>query len=338
MYDPFARGPFPAGVRSGVATDRERAHRRLPFEVWYPAAPRYGGQDLEPRTQDAFTVAPGTPPLRQAAVRDAAVRPGRYPLVLFSHTSAGHRRQSSFLSTHLASHGYVVGAPDHVGNTAADYAESTRRAAAGEVPPPEEREARLRRLIADRVPDVRFVADVLLAGAAGDVSAQVDGARAGLIGWSFGGWTVLAALEVDPRFGGVVALAPAGNSEPLPGIIPVTLTFAWKRDVPALYLVAEDDAATPLPGQYELFERTPSSKRMFVLRRAGHGHFGDRIDEAGGCPPGSAHLFTRGLALAHLDAALKGDDGARRFLDADPVAALRARGVDALSYRYILPA
>jgi predicted dienelactone hydrolase len=35
------------------------------------------------------------------------------PLVLYSHHSAGHRRAATFLCTHLASHGYVVAAPDH---------------------------------------------------------------------------------------------------------------------------------------------------------------------------------------------------------------------------------
>jgi len=29
----------------------------------------------------------------------------------------GHRRQSTFFCTHLASHGYVVAAADHTGNT-----------------------------------------------------------------------------------------------------------------------------------------------------------------------------------------------------------------------------
>ena len=73
-----------------------------------------------------------------------------------------------------------------------------------------------------------------------------------MIGWSFGGWTVLAAQEVDARCRALIALTPGGNSRPLPGIIPATLTFAWKREVPTLFLVAEQDRFTPLPGQYEL--------------------------------------------------------------------------------------
>lgn len=296
-YDPFARGPFAVEVRSGQLSDAARGARHLPFEVWYPAV---GGE--------------------------------RRPLVLYSHSSADHRRQSSFLCTHLASHGYIVAAVDHTGNTAADFVAATERTAAGAVLTPAERAAQLARIIADRVPDLRFLLDSVIAGAAGELSDQVDTQRIGLVGWSFGGWAVLSVLEGDERVGAVVALAPAGNSKPLPGIIPATLTFAWKREVPILFLVAERDRFTPLAGQYELFDCTPSSKRMFILRYADHQHFGDDVGDAGLVPPELAHLFTRGLTLAHLDAVFRDADAARRFIEHDALAALREHGVDAFAH------
>ena len=43
--------------------------------------------------------------------------PGPHPLIVFSHGNSGFRRQSTFLTTHLASRGFVVAAPDHTGNT-----------------------------------------------------------------------------------------------------------------------------------------------------------------------------------------------------------------------------
>ena len=293
VFDPSARGRFSVAARSGVVVDEARDGRELPFEVWYPV----GGD-------------------------------GPHPLVLYSHASGGGRRQSSFLCEHLATHGYVVAAADHVGNTAADFAASAARAAAGVQSTPAERDAHLRRIIGDRVPDLRFLLDELLAGAAGAV--PIDEQRVGLVGWSFGGWAALATLEVDDRFRALVALAPAGNSKPLPGIIPATLTFRWKREVPTLILAAERDRFTPLAGIDELFERTPSRKRMFILRGADHGHFADDIDEPGGCSAEAAHLFTRALALAHFNAVLRDDDAARKFLADDPIAALRVRGVDAI--------
>lgn len=154
-YDPFAHGPYPVGVRTGQAIDTDRDGRRLPVEVWYPEGAS-----------------------------------GAYPLVLYSHASFGHKRQSSFLCTHLASHGYVVVAADHSGNSAVDFTERAARIAAGEVRPrsPEEADAFLRQIIADRVPDLRFLLDQVLAGAAGEVSRLIDERRIGLAGWSFGGW------------------------------------------------------------------------------------------------------------------------------------------------------
>jgi len=71
---------------------------------------------------------------------------------------------------------------------------------------------------------------------------------------------------------------------------------------------------------------------MFILRNAGHGHFGDQVDEAETCTRREAQLFTRGLALAHLDGALKDDQVARAFMAGDVPSALRDRGVDAAAY------
>lgn len=226
----------------------------------------------------------------------------------------------------------MVAALDHTGNTAADFAERSQRASAGEVLAQEERDEYVRRIIADRVPDLRLLLDELLSRAPRGLSGSIDDRHVGVIGWSFGGWAALATLEADDRFGALVALAPAGNSKPLPGIIPATLTFRWKRRVPTLFLVAERDRFTPLEGQFELFDRTPSPKQMFILRNADHSHFADEMDDDGLCPRADAHLFTRGLGLAHLDATLKEGETAQRFMAGDPVARLRERGVDAASH------
>src|SRR5262245_59603704 len=118
-YDPFSRGAFPVGVCTFDANDRAR-NRSLPIEIWYPATDAHRGQDVSDAGCDRYELISGFPSAPQEAVRSAAPRPGRYPLVLFSHGLGGHRRQSTFLCTHLASHGYVVAAVDHTGNTVAD--------------------------------------------------------------------------------------------------------------------------------------------------------------------------------------------------------------------------
>jgi dienelactone hydrolase len=210
--------------------------------------------------------------------------------------------------THLAAHGYVVAAVDHTGNTAADVA-----ARAGRTLAPEERDAYVERIIADRVPDLRFLLDQVLRGAGG-VADHVDQERVGLFGWSFGGWAVLGAPESDARFSAVLALAPAGSSNPLPGIIPATLSFAWTREVNTTLLAAERDRFIPLAGVRELFDRAPTPKRMFVLSGADHSHFSDDVGDESGCSRDRAHDFTRTLGLAHFDAALKGEPAAMQLL------------------------
>src|SRR5258708_19447850 len=138
--------------------------------------------DLPPAPQAHCRVLRTTPPVQQAAVRDAAIQPGSYPLVLYSHTSLGHRRQSTFLCTHLASHGFVVAAADHTGNTFGDL---VARARAGTTLSPTEREALIQRIIADRIPDLRALADSLLVPTNADISAQIAVARIALCCSSF---------------------------------------------------------------------------------------------------------------------------------------------------------
>jgi dienelactone hydrolase len=348
-YDPFARGPFPVGVRTIQIRDESR-DRLFPCEIWYPAAARHTNQDLAPATQDAFAVPSRDTALRQAAVRDASPQPGIYPLILFSHHSGGHRRAATFLCTHLSSHGYLVAALDHSEVIAPELMRKS-----GETP--EQTAARIQAVIASRVPDIRFLLDDLLAERSWRSEAAIDSSCIGIVGHSFGGWTALATPDADLRIRAVVALAPGGASNPRPGILPVTLDFAWGRDVPTLYLVADNDVCLPLSGMYELFDRTPATKQMFVLHRADHLHFIDNVEQehekvrtmqwppalawiqqemkpiAELCSGEQAHLFIRGLTLCHMDAFLKHNDSARRFLAGNIEAELASRSLSASAHR-----
>ena len=346
-YDPFARGPFAAGVCTFQARDTTR-QRLFPCEIWYPSTADYAGRDLAPSAQDEFALPTGETQ-RQSAVRDAAVQPGVRPLILFSHHSGGHRRASSFLCTHLAGHGYIVAVLDHSEVVAPELGRRD-----GETPA--QLAARVDSWIANRVPDIRFLLDYVLGNLPVGPEASVDTEGIGMVGYSFGGWTSLAALNVEPRIRAVAALAPGGSSHRRPGIIPATLDFKWTREVATLYLVAELDTCLPLYGMHEIFERTPAPKQMVVLRRADHLHFIDNVEQshegfrtmpAAGdlakiqeemrpiaelCSGEQAHLFLRGLTLAHFDDVLRRQDQARRFLDGDIEAELAVRGVEAVAY------
>lgn len=298
------------------------------------------------RTIEAHDAARGR--LFPVEIWSPAKYPGPHPLIVFSHFSGGHRRSSSFLCTHLASHGYVVAAMNHSEVVAPELARREGETKA-------ERAARIEAIIASRVPDVRFLLDHLV----GRANLVIDAERIGLAGHSFGGWTALATPEVEPRVRSVVAMAPGGASRPRPGILPLSLTFEWGRDVPTLYLAGELDVSIPLEGVYELFDRTPGSKRMFVLRRADHQHFMDDVEVAheavrAASFPGDAawipaamlpitelasgqqaHTFVRGLAIAHFDASLRESDAADEFLAGDVEAEVAERGVDAFAHRAI---
>jgi dienelactone hydrolase len=342
-YDPFVRGQLPVGVRTIQGLDVAR-DRRFPCEIWYPAAAQHAGQDIAPETQDIFAVPLHNIHRNQMAVRNATAQPGTYPLIIFSHSSGGNRLQSTFLCTHLSSHGYLVAALDHSEIVAAELARKN-----GETG--EQKTARVEAWIANRAPDIRFLLDHLLNDAAWELEARPDPTRIGIVGHSFGGWTALAATEVERRIGAVVALAPGGSSQPKPGIIPGKLTFNWGRNVPTLYLVAENDVFLPLAGMYELFERTPATKQMVILRWADHMHFMDNVEEmhetvrnmpfaaesawipeemrpiAEHCSGAQSQLFVRGLTLCHMDVILRGQEEAQKLLTGDIEAELARRGV-----------
>jgi dienelactone hydrolase len=345
-YDPFIRGGFPVGVRTSQALDLAR-NRLFPCEVWYPAAVQHAGQDMAPEVQDFFTTAGAAH--RQSAVRNAAAQAGLYPLIIFSHHSGGNRRAATFLCTHLSSHGYVVAALDHSEVVAAELACKDGETA-------EEKTARAQAWIANRVPDLCFLLDFLLNAESFDAEIRLDPTRIGIAGHSFGGWAALAAPDVEPRIKTIVALAPGGSSRPKPAILPASLAFDWGRDVPTLYLVAENDTPLPLAGMYELFERTPSKKLMVILRRADHCHFLDDVEQqheamrampftpelawlpkgmlpiAELCSGEQAHLFVRGLTLCQMDAILKQREEARQFLAGDLETELAFRQVEAIVY------
>jgi len=356
-YDPFSRGPFPVGVRTYEMFDASR-QRELPVEYWYPAAEAYQGKDLDRETQDSFLLMPAFPKMRQAAVRDAGPAEGKYPLVIFSHGLAGHRRQTTHFCAHLASHGYVVASPDHVGNTMPDIlrlaAQASKSGSAAEIT------KALADSAADRPLDASFIIDRILAG---EMGARIEAGLIGMTGHSFGGWTTLAAAGRDPRIKAALPLAPVGGRSrlnPQANAFADLLSLDWGRPVPVLLLAADLDSLLPLDGMKDLFARIPAPKDMVILEDADHFHFCDGVEQThelfrkmgglsildpGGkdspgsmknarpsselCPGKKAYKFLQGLGLAHMDAHLKNNPHALELLKGDIVALLSGQGIKA---------
>jgi pimeloyl-ACP methyl ester carboxylesterase len=339
-YDPFARGPHPVGVRT-FELDVDERGRSVPVEVWYPATAAYAGQDLDPDTQDQYEMMVGMPPAAQEAVRDAEPLAGACTPVVFSHGFAGHRRQTTHLCTHLASHGYTVAAPDHVGNTTADVMTMMMGGM------PDDLDGYIRASAGDRPRDASRTLDALLAGEFG-VEARQDGA--GMSGHSFGGWTTLTTTAQDDRIIATLPLAPAGGKSALTAdrmgaAQPMNelVELEWGRDVPTLMIVADEDSVLPLDGMHDLLERGSSIDKMVVLVNADHFHFCDGAElvhdmmaplmggqtktSAEFVPGAHAYDVTNGLGLIHFDATLRKVPEAIALAERDYTELLAERGI-----------
>lgn len=348
-YDPFRRGPHPVGTRQFVWTDQSRDHE-MPVDIWYPASDAHAGEDFDPAKMAQYEMVPGFGDSSQHAVLDAESEPGSFPLVVFSHGYGGERRQSTFFYTHLASHGYVVAAMDHVGNTTINMINGESRTGDLEF---------MHRFIQSRPADASFVIDRMIGG---DAGVKIDANRIGMSGHSFGGWTTLKTLENDDRIRAILPLAPAGGAngddeDPLS----TALTFDWCQKVPALYIVSDLDSILPLSGMHDLYQRNPEPKIVVILENADHFHFNDDVEanqdsfklfmEAATADadedtkrgmdamlslmkpsselvPGThAYNLINGLGLCHFDANLLDNKGAATFLQSDLRSVMAARGI-----------
>lgn len=165
------RGAYGVGTRDIILPDSDAPRNRtLQATLWYPTAK----PDKDPQT-----VIYTQKPIHFAghAARDVPVLPddAPYPLLVYSHGSGGVRFQSLFLLEHLASHGFVVLAANHEGNTILDsllYGDQYEK---------------LRMInYAERPRDLQRLIDY----AEQHLSDMADIDQLGVIGHSFGGYTV----------------------------------------------------------------------------------------------------------------------------------------------------
>jgi dienelactone hydrolase len=227
--DPLSKGPFPVGVTTTVFVDKSRTDnftkepRTLVTEIWYPAAD--DARRLPVNRYSQFYPGGVTPEIDELlkksykmsaaeidkiyfneAHRDANVRKGRFPLVVFSHGNGGTRNQNTFWCDYLASHGYIIVSADHTAN-----ARLTVINGKPIVFQASERQNSAR----DRPLDMQFLLDQMTAwdkGADKRFAGRIDTERAAATGMSFGSFTAHWVTDQDPRFKAMIAMSGAPDT------------------------------------------------------------------------------------------------------------------------------
>jgi len=260
------RGPHPVGVVTTEIESPAGSGRKLPVDVWYPAAAEHAGADAADRSTAEHSFGQLHRAIPQAAPATPAA--GGFPLLGFSHGNSGLRQQSTFLTTHLASWGCVVVSPDHVGNTFFEMLDVD-----------EEARVRLHREARERRPlDLRLSLDHVLS-ANGEARAwpSTDPQRIGVLGHSFGGWTACKIPRIDARVRAVCGLAPAsekfvGRKAFESGELPLA------EGIHSLLIAGREDVLVDLETSVQPFAaRLSAATQLLVIDAADHFHFCDGV-------------------------------------------------------------
>ena len=347
-----ARGPYDVGVRTIQIVHKAQIDilhfdkstgkaplydRPLTVEVWYPAQilngtkietiyqmPVPGGKQLN---------GSATIDIADKALRDAAPKTGKsFPLVIVSHGYPGSRYFLSYLTSNLASKGYIVAAIDHTDSVFDGMRgfEST---------------------LLNRSRDQLFTIDAV----AGEsfLKGIVDESKVAIVGYSMGGYGALTSagasysaksslmnfvpggylkepmVEKNDRVKAIVAIAPWGEQPPY---------SAWDANglagikIPSLFIGGDhDDVADYANGIRPAYEQAVHSERcLLVYENARH--------NTGGNPPPDVELpfpltqsfdepawrkqritsINQHFITAFLDLYLKGEQSKSEYLHVQP--------------------
>ena len=256
---PYAKpGPYAVGFTTLHLADGRRV------VVWYPATKSTTAGHKQQSIDIGGFLNPGLqakiPPSDRVkylapAYQDApaATDPGKYPLVIFSHGFAGYPEQSVTLTTHLASWGFVVAAPDHVersldgllGTAGQGVKKSTDVA----------------------VLQKTLDATVAASNAAGVLHGLVDPDRVVAAGHSAGASSAYAFASADARVKAWISYSvgfdPAEGPPPSPPTKPGMVMFATK------------DGILPAAASIKVYDGMNTPKYLVSVAGAGHLVFSD---------------------------------------------------------------
>jgi len=305
-----------------VATSRltTAGAETLDVQAWYPteAAPAdvaISSLEAEPHRAtyaELLGKASACPTRTLNVAVDGAPVAGAFPVVLFSHCHSCTRLSNASVALRLASHGFVVLAVDHAGNTLWDQLAGN---------PGDLDSAMLQRRL-EQLEAASNVESPLLAGA--------DFTRMGVLGHSFGGVTAGRLAEVDSRIQAAASLAAPMENPLIPGVTLAELTQ------PLMFLVAvEDNSITEFGNRFirENYDDAPGAAWKLEVADAGHWSVSDLVGLvdlfAPGCgegtrqtddtpftylDPATGRDLTASYATAFFRATLEDDAGAQAYL------------------------
>ena len=254
---PFAAGETTLHLSEGPAV-----------EVWYPATPG----SVKGRKQASYNVEAWLPPALQAlipagftgavyrtnAYRGVSLAAGRFPLVVFTHGYAGFRDQSTFLTTRLATWGFVVAAPDLPDNDLTAVLSGATSGGLG----------------SDITEDQQTISlmTTLNSHAGSPFDKHIDPNRVAAVGHSLGGAISEGFAAADPKVTTFIGMAGATV-----GSFGQTTSGPTSQvpDKPGMLMVGTADQVASPAGIARAFTSMTAPKRLVTLKNFGHLVFAD---------------------------------------------------------------
>ncbi len=251
------RGPHPVGFT------RDRLDDGRDVVVWYPSTDDavadkptetidlvgFLSAELQAKVPDADRVTYDVD-----AYEDAEPLAGAHPVVVFSHGFAGFAEQSVDITTHLASRGWIVAAPNHVERSLDGLLGDAADEVTGDADDPEVLAATLDWLTArNDEPDGLF-------------TGNVDSNRVAVAGPSRGASAAYLAAADDDRFGAFIAysidVSDSSDDPPVP-------------EVPGMVMSGTADGINDPAAGRAAFATMTSPKYLVEIEGAGHLVFSD---------------------------------------------------------------
>ena len=240
------------------------------------------------------------------------------PVVVFSHGLAGNELTYRYFGKHLASHGYTVLQPTHLGSDTTSF---IRRPSLNIFSQKE---------LVDRTRDVSYVLDLVDNKVLPErITAQADLENVALAGHSFGALTAQAMAGVDvvdkngaeaavedERIDAFIGMSPYGDSLPthLLGMDPKSYA---KIEKPLLTLSGDHDrifTGTEGPNVHldTFYGASSEHKYHVVIDKTMHASFGQVFGLIG-----ITAAVANSTSTAFLDSTLKQDKAAHKYLQSD---------------------